>query len=109
MDVFRIKGRLRRTGLSRKLKIFISSPGDVIPERQVARKVIGELNEEMFKLISNYENIWFQDILEGKIDYISQNMDYDSKILSEVLHYIDFICNQMIALFKQYFPELENM
>ena len=38
---------IRERKVARTLKIFISSPGDVIPERELARKVIGELNEEM--------------------------------------------------------------
>ena len=50
--------------LSRTLKIFISSPGDVIPEREVARKVIGELNEEMMGKV----------FLAGKINIIRNTM-----------------------------------
>ena len=39
------KYRLRRQ-LARRIKIFISSPGDVIPERQAVKAVIGRLNDE---------------------------------------------------------------
>ena len=39
------KVRLRQN-TARNLKVFISSPGDVIPERQIVKKVIGHLNEE---------------------------------------------------------------
>ena len=39
------KIRLRRNA-ARQIKVFISSPGDVIPERQVAKMVLGRLNEE---------------------------------------------------------------
>lgn len=39
------KVRLRQN-ISRQFRIFISSPGDVIPERRVAKAVIGRLNEE---------------------------------------------------------------
>jgi CheY-like chemotaxis protein len=41
------KMRLRQN-ISRQFRIFISSPGDVIPERRVAKAVIGRLNEEFF-------------------------------------------------------------
>ena len=41
------KVRLRQN-ISRQFRIFISSPGDVIPERRVAKAVIGRLNEEFF-------------------------------------------------------------
>ena len=44
--------------VSRRLKIFISSPGDVIPERQIARKVIGELNEEMMGKVFLVPVLW---------------------------------------------------
>jgi CheY-like chemotaxis protein len=39
------KIRLRRNA-ARQIKVFISSPGDVIPERQVAKMVLGRLNDE---------------------------------------------------------------
>ncbi len=39
------KIRLRRNA-ARQIKVFISSPGDVIPERQIAKMVLGRLNEE---------------------------------------------------------------
>jgi DNA-binding response OmpR family regulator len=39
------KVRLRQN-ISRQFQIFISSPGDVIPERRVLKRVIGGLNEE---------------------------------------------------------------
>jgi len=35
-----------RMNAARQIKVFISSPGDVIPERQTAKMVIGRLNEE---------------------------------------------------------------
>ena len=44
--------------MSRNLKIFISSPGDVIPERELARKVIGELNEEMMGKVFLVPVLW---------------------------------------------------
>ena len=49
--------------LSRRLKIFVSSPGDVIPERQLARKVIGELNEEMMGKVFLVPVLWEQEPL----------------------------------------------
>jgi CheY-like chemotaxis protein len=39
------KTRLRQS-VARQLKVFISSPGDVIPERQIVKNLIGRLNEE---------------------------------------------------------------
>ena len=39
------KIRLRRNA-ARQIKVFISSPGDVIPERQTVKMVLGRLNEE---------------------------------------------------------------
>lgn len=39
------KVRLRQN-ISRQFRIFISSPGDVIPERRMLKSVIGRLNEE---------------------------------------------------------------
>ena len=39
------KVRLRQS-IAKQFKVFISSPGDVIPERQIVKKVIGRLNEE---------------------------------------------------------------
>ena len=44
--------------MSRNLKIFISSPGDVIPERELARKVIAELNEEMMGKVFLVPVLW---------------------------------------------------
>ncbi len=39
------KIRLRQNA-ARQIKVFISSPGDVIPERQIAKSVLGRLNAE---------------------------------------------------------------
>ena len=39
------KVRLRQN-ISRQFRVFISSPGDVIPERRIVKAVIGRLNEE---------------------------------------------------------------
>jgi CheY-like chemotaxis protein len=39
------KSRLRRQ-FAKKLTVFISSPGDVIPERRIAKQVMSQLNEE---------------------------------------------------------------
>lgn len=39
------KVRLRQN-VARQLRVFISSPGDVIPERMICKSVIGRLNEE---------------------------------------------------------------
>ena len=47
----------------RRLKIFVSSPGDVVPERQVARSVIGALNEEMMGKVFLIPRLWEQEPL----------------------------------------------
>lgn len=39
------KVRLRRNA-ARQIKVFISSPGDVIPERMIVKSVMGRLNDE---------------------------------------------------------------
>src|SRR5210317_1714875 len=39
------KVRLRRNA-ARQIKVFISSPGDVIPERLIVKSVLGRLNDE---------------------------------------------------------------
>ena len=39
------KIRLRHN-MARQIKVFISSPGDVIPERQIVKMVLCRLNEE---------------------------------------------------------------
>ena len=49
--------------MARTLKIFISSPGDVIPERELARKVIGELNEEMMGKVFLVPVLWEKEPL----------------------------------------------
>jgi len=49
--------------VARTLKIFISSPGDVIPERELARKVIGELNEEMMGKVFLVPVLWEKEPL----------------------------------------------
>ena len=49
--------------MTHRLKIFISSPGDVIPERQVARKIVGELNEEMMGKVFLVPVLWEQEPL----------------------------------------------
>lgn len=40
------KVRLRQNA-ARQIKVFISSPGDVIPERMIVKAVIGRLNDEL--------------------------------------------------------------
>ena len=58
--------------MSRNLKIFISSPGDVIPERQAARKVIGELNEEMMGKVFLAPVLWEQEPLLASSTFQTQ-------------------------------------
>jgi TolB-like protein len=60
--VFSDKGYSRKN-VARTLKIFISSPGDVIPERELARKVIGELNEEMMGKVFLVPVLWEKEPL----------------------------------------------
>ena len=47
----------------RRLKIFVSSPGDVIAERQATRHVIGALNEEMMGNVFLVPVLWEQEPL----------------------------------------------
>ena len=47
----------------RRLKIFVSSPGDVIAERQGTRNVIGALNEEMMGNVFLVPVLWEQEPL----------------------------------------------
>jgi CheY-like chemotaxis protein len=51
------KFRLRKNQVPR-LKVFISSPGDVIPERQITRKVISELNDELADRVNLIPIFW---------------------------------------------------
>ena len=47
----------------RDLKVFISSPGDVIPERRIAKRVMGELNKEFSGQISLIPILWEEEPL----------------------------------------------
>ena len=49
--------------MMRRLKIFVSSPGDVIAERQGTRNVIGALNEEMMGNVFLVPVLWEQEPL----------------------------------------------
>lgn len=56
------KVRLRRR-LTRQLKIFISSPGDVIPERQVLKQVIQKLDDEYGHEVHLLPVLWEEEPL----------------------------------------------
>ena len=58
--------------MNRRLKIFVSSPGDVIPERQVARRVIDELNEEMMGKVFLVPMLWGQESLLASSTFQTQ-------------------------------------
>ena len=47
----------------RDLKVFISSPGDVIPERRIAKRVMEKLNEEFSGKISLVPILWEEEPL----------------------------------------------
>ena len=47
----------------RDLKVFISSPGDVIPERRIAKRVMSELNREFAGQISLIPILWEEEPL----------------------------------------------
>ncbi|MEW6996586.1 response regulator [Colwelliaceae bacterium BS250] len=51
------KWRLRKNQVP-KLKVFISSPGDVIAERQLARTIINELNHELADRVNIVPIFW---------------------------------------------------
>ena len=50
-------------GAGRDLKVFISSPGDVIPERRIAKRVMGQLNKEFAGKISLVPILWEEEPL----------------------------------------------
>ena len=47
----------------RTLKVFISSPGDVIPERRIAKRIMQKLNEEFVGKISFVPILWEEEPL----------------------------------------------
>ncbi|KGJ98460.1 response regulator [Thalassotalea sp. ND16A] len=51
------KFRLRKNQVPR-LKVFISSPGDVIAERQIARAIINEINDELVERVHLVPVFW---------------------------------------------------
>lgn len=65
------KVRLRQT-LTQRLKIFISSPGDVIPERRVAKQVIGQLNEEFMGRVFLVPVLWEEEPLLASSTFQAQ-------------------------------------
>ena len=54
------KVRLRQS-VARQLKVFISSSGDVIPERQIVKKAIGRLNEEFIGQVYLIPILWEEE------------------------------------------------
>ena len=65
------KVRLRQQ-LTSRLKIFISSPGDVIPERRVAKQVIGQLNEEFMGRVFLVPVLWEEEPLLASSTFQAQ-------------------------------------
>ena len=65
------KVRLRQT-LTQRLKIFISSPGDVIPERRVAKQVISQLNEEFMGRVFLVPVLWEEEPLLASSTFQAQ-------------------------------------
>ena len=56
------KFRLRQQ-FATKLKVFISSPGDVIPERRIAKQVMNQLNEEFAGEVLLLPILWEEEPL----------------------------------------------
>lgn len=56
------KYRLRQQ-FAKRLKVFISSPGDVIPERQVVKQVIQQLNDEYSGRVYLVPILWEEEPL----------------------------------------------
>lgn len=56
------KIRLRRNA-ARQIKVFISSPGDVIPERQTVKMVLGQLNDEFAGRVLLVPILWEEEPL----------------------------------------------
>ncbi len=56
------KTRLRQS-VVKQLKIFISSPGDVIPERRIVKRVISQLNEEFMGTVFLVPVLWEEEPL----------------------------------------------
>jgi CheY-like chemotaxis protein len=65
------KVRLRKR-FSRQLRIFISSPGDVIPERQLVKQVISELDDEFGDVVQLVPVLWEEEPLLASETFQSQ-------------------------------------
>lgn len=74
------KVRLRQN-LIRRLTIFISSPGDVIPERRIAKRVISQLNEEFIGRVFLVPILWEEEPLLASQTFQEQILQsYESDI-----------------------------
>ena len=65
------KFRLRKNQ-ARKLTVFISSPGDVIPERRVIKKILEQLNREFSGQLVMIPILWEEDPLLASETFQSQ-------------------------------------
>ena len=65
------KSRLRENQ-ARKLTVFISSPGDVIPERRVIKKLLEQLNREFSGQLVLIPILWEEDPLLASETFQSQ-------------------------------------
>jgi len=65
------KSRLRENQ-ARKLTVFISSPGDVIPERRVIKKILEQLNREFSGQLVLIPILWEEDPLLASETFQSQ-------------------------------------
>lgn len=65
------KSRLRENQ-ARKLTVFISSPGDVIPERRVVKKILEQLNREFSGQLVMIPILWEEDPLLASETFQSQ-------------------------------------
>jgi CheY-like chemotaxis protein len=83
------KYRLRRQ-FARNVRVFISSPGDVIPERRVVKHVIGILNEEfagrafMIPILWEEEPLVASDTFQAQIEQPSESDIYIGILWSRI-------------------------
>ena len=96
---------------SKKVIDFTSANINKLYEKlynKIQNKLLDCNDETMFKFFSHYEHLWEINDFDEKIKYMKENLDISIDNLKETLHYIDFICNQMISIFKKYFPDIDN-
>jgi CheY-like chemotaxis protein len=77
--------RLRRQ-MARQLRIFISSPGDVIPERRVVKQVIQQLDDEYGHDVQLVPILWEEEPLVASDSFQSQIIEpHDTDVYIAIL------------------------